>query len=83
MSELLYELLEYGKVRLWKCDRRYYGELHLEIPADGVELIAHESDSLAGVLMRIKMQLAGLAIASQDSRSLGSSSIEPARYAEQ
>ena len=82
MSELLYDLLEYGEVRLWKCDR-YYGELHLEIPADGVELIAHESDSLAGVLMRIKMQLSGLANASQDCRSLGNSSIEPARYAEQ
>ena len=83
MSELLYDLLEYGELRFWKCDRRYYGELHLEIPADGFELIAHESDSLAGVLMRIKMQLSGLAIVSQDSRSLGSSSIEPAHYAEQ
>lgn len=82
MSELLYDLLEYGEVRLWKCDR-YYGELHLELPADGVELIAHESDSLAGVLMRIKMQLSGLANASQDCHSLGSSNTEQDRYAEQ
>lgn len=82
MSDLLYELLEYGEVRLWKCDR-YYGELHLELPADGAELIAHESDSLAGVLMRIKMQLSGMAIASQDCRSLGSSNTEQDRYAEQ
>lgn len=82
MSELLYDLLEYGEVRLWKCDQ-YYGELHLEIPADGVELIAHESDSLAGVLMRIKMNLSGLANASQDCRSLGSSSIEQDQSAEQ
>ena len=83
MSDLLYELLEYGEVRLWKCDRRYYGELHLELPADGVELIAHESESLSGVLMRIKMQLSGLANASQDCRSLGSSSIEQDQSAEQ
>lgn len=43
---LIRDLMEYGELRLWNCDRWVYAELHLEIPVDGVSILAAKQDTL-------------------------------------
>lgn len=43
---LIRDLMEYGELRLWNCDRWVYAELHLEIPVDGVSVLAAKQDTL-------------------------------------
>lgn len=43
---LIRDLMEYGELRLWNCDRWVYAELHLEIPVDGVRVLMAQQDTL-------------------------------------
>lgn len=43
---LIRDLMEYGELRLWNCDNAVYVELHLEIPVDGVSVLAAKQDTL-------------------------------------
>lgn len=56
MFELI-DLLEYGEIHIYNCERFYYIELSLEIPADGVSMLAARAKTLRQAIDRLRANL--------------------------
>lgn len=56
-SNLIRDLMEYGEVRLYNCDRWTYVELYLEIPAEGKNLVTAKADTLELAIAEIQKYL--------------------------
>lgn len=54
---LITALMEYGELRLWNCERYYYAELNLEIPADGCAMIQAKERTLEETLKSLWAEL--------------------------
>jgi hypothetical protein len=55
------ELLEYGELKLYRCDRWHYAELVLEIPADNTRMIVSKEETLEEALTTLREELGKLA----------------------